>query len=129
MTARLLRIAAACSLILGATVQASAQADYPNKPIRIITHSAPGGGPDAMLRIVGDRLGAVIGQPIVVLNQPGAGGAVAARAGASATPDGYTLYMPAASAYRDAVRIAAEPAAAARKTSSRSASSASSPCS
>jgi tripartite-type tricarboxylate transporter receptor subunit TctC len=99
MTAWLLRTAAACSLLISATAQAYAQADYPNKPIRIITHSAPGGGPDAMLRIVGDRLGAVIGQPIVVLNQPGAGGAVAARAGASATPDGYTLYMPAASAY------------------------------
>ena len=52
-----------------------------------------------MLRIVGDRLGALIGQQIVVLNQPGAGGAVAARAGAAAAPDGYTLYMPAASAF------------------------------
>src|SRR5438034_6190987 len=52
-----------------------------------------------MLRIVGDRLGALLGQQVVVLNQPGAGGAVAARAGASAAPDGYTLYMPAASAF------------------------------
>jgi tripartite-type tricarboxylate transporter receptor subunit TctC len=52
-----------------------------------------------MLRIVGDRLGALLGQQIVVLNQPGAGGAVAARAGAAAAPDGYTLYMPAASAF------------------------------
>src|SRR5439155_16167052 len=85
----------ACSLS-----QAAAQGDtYPNKPIRIITHSAAGGAPDVMLRIVGDRLGALLGQQVVVLNQPGAGGAVAARAGASATPDGYTLYMPAASAF------------------------------
>ncbi len=99
MRARFLRIAAAWSLIIGATVQASAQADYPTRPIRIITHSAAGGGPDAILRIVGDRLGAVLGQQIIVLNQPGAGGAVAARAGANAPPDGYTLYMPAASAY------------------------------
>src|SRR5438309_671989 len=67
--------------------------------IPIITSSAAGGAPDVMLRIVGDRLGALLGQQIVVLNQPGAGGAVAARAAAAAAPDGYTLYMPAASAF------------------------------
>src|SRR3954470_20100889 len=83
-----------------AQAQAIAQSEnYPNKPIRIITHSAAGGAPDVMLRIVGDRLGALLGQQVVVLNQPGAGGAVAARAAASAAPDGYTLYMPAASAF------------------------------
>jgi len=86
-------------LLVGAATHASAQADYPNKPIRIITHSAAGGAPDALLRFVGDALGRVLNQQVVVLNQPGAGGAVAARAGASASPDGYTLYMPAASAF------------------------------
>jgi tripartite-type tricarboxylate transporter receptor subunit TctC len=99
MRAKLSRMAIACVLLACATGQAASQADYPNKPIRIITHSAPGGGPDALLRMVGDRLGTVLGQQIVVLNQPGAGGAVAARAGAGAAPDGYTLYMPAASAF------------------------------
>src|SRR5262245_66172806 len=100
MRAGLLQIVLA-SLLLGCTsVQASAQADsYPDKPIRIITHSAAGGAPDVMLRVVGDRLGALLGQQVIVLNQPGAGGAVAARAGAAAAPDGYTLYMPAASAF------------------------------
>jgi tripartite-type tricarboxylate transporter receptor subunit TctC len=93
------QVVAACLLLAGASVQAFAQADYPNKPIRIITHSAAGGAPDVMLRIVGDRLGAALGQQVVVLNQPGAGGAVAARAAASATPDGSTLDMPAASAF------------------------------
>src|SRR5258708_18101148 len=73
--------------------------DYPNKPVRIITHSAPGGAPDALLRIVGDGLSKIWGQQVVVLNNPGAGGAVAARAAAGATPDGYTLYMPASSAF------------------------------
>ena len=99
MRARLVRIFAACLLFAGATVQAFAQADYPNEPIRIITHSAAGGAPDALLRVVADRMGAMLGQQIVVMNQPGAGGAIAARAGASAAPDGYTLYMPAASAF------------------------------
>ena len=91
--------AVVCLSLACALTQAHAQADYPNKPIRIITHSAAGGAPDVMLRIVGERMGAVLGQPIIVLNQPGAGGAVAARAGAAAAPDGYTLYMPAASAF------------------------------
>jgi len=93
------QIAIVCLSLACALTQAYAQGDYPNKPIRIITHSAAGGAPDVMLRIVGERMGAVLGQPIIVLNQPGAGGAVAARAGAAAAPDGYTLYMPAASAF------------------------------
>jgi tripartite-type tricarboxylate transporter receptor subunit TctC len=100
MTARLVQIVVACLLLACTCLQASAQSDaYPNKPIRIITHSASGGAPDIMLRIVGDGLTGLLGQQVVVLNQPGAGGAVAARAAASATPDGYTLYMPAASAF------------------------------
>jgi tripartite-type tricarboxylate transporter receptor subunit TctC len=78
---------------------ARAQSDYPNKPVRIITHSAAGGSPDALLRIVGDRLSQMWGKQVVVMNQPGAGGSVAARAAAQADPDGYTLYMPASSAF------------------------------
>jgi tripartite-type tricarboxylate transporter receptor subunit TctC len=78
----------------------SAQAqDYPAKPVRIITHSAPGGSPDALLRIVADRLSQKWGRQVVVLNHPGAGGAVAARTAAAAAADGYTLYMPASSAF------------------------------
>jgi tripartite-type tricarboxylate transporter receptor subunit TctC len=73
--------------------------DYPNKPVRIITHSAPGGSPDALLRIVADRLSQMWGKQVVALNNPGAGGAIAARAAAAAEPDGYTLYMPASSAF------------------------------
>src|SRR5438128_10211402 len=97
MQLRLFQLAAACLLLACVSPPASAQSDYPNKPIRIITHSAAGGAPDVMLRIVGERLTAALGQQVIVLNQPGAGGAVAARAGAAAAPDGYTLYMPAAS--------------------------------
>jgi tripartite-type tricarboxylate transporter receptor subunit TctC len=73
--------------------------DYPAKPVRMITHSAPGGAPDALLRIVADRLTQKWGQQVVVLNHPGAGGAIAARAAAAAAADGYTLYMPASSAF------------------------------
>jgi len=72
---------------------------YPNKPVRVITHSAPGGAPDALLRIVADRLSQMWGQQVVTLNHPGAGGSVAARVASQAGPDGYTLYMPASSAF------------------------------
>ena len=73
--------------------------DYPAKPVRIITHSAPGGSPDALLRIFADSLSQLWGQQVVALNHPGAGGALAARIAASSPPDGYTLYMPASSAF------------------------------
>src|SRR5262245_65003740 len=80
--------------------QAFAQAqDYPNKPVRIITHSAPGGSPDALLRLVADRLSQMWGRQVISLNHPGAGGSIAARTAAAAAPDGYTLYMPASSAF------------------------------
>jgi len=100
MRTSLVRIAAVSLMLACASAPAVAQSEsYPSKPIRIVTHSAAGGAPDVMLRIVGERLGALLNQQIVVLNQPGAGGAVAARAAAAAAPDGYTLYMPAASAF------------------------------
>ena len=67
--------------------------------MRIITHSAPGGSPDALLRIVADRLSQMWGRQVLALNHPGAGGAVAARTAAAAAPDGYTLYMLASSAF------------------------------
>ncbi|MBV8511211.1 MAG: tripartite tricarboxylate transporter substrate binding protein, partial [Xanthobacteraceae bacterium] len=90
---------AACAIALVATLFSASAQDYPDKPVRIITHSAPGGSPDALLRLVGDRLSQMWGRQVVVLNHPGAGGAIAARTAAQAAPDGYTLYMPASSAF------------------------------
>src|SRR5262245_22559414 len=95
---QLIRAAAGAVALPALSRRASAQ-NYPDKPVRIITHSAPGGSPDALLRIVGDKLSQMWGHQVVVLNQPGAGGAIAARAAAQAAPDGYTLYMPASSAF------------------------------
>src|SRR5215831_18674723 len=97
---KFLRRAAAVALLALVSPAAWAQAqDFPNKPVRIITHSAAGGSPDALLRIVADRLSQKWGQQVVALNHPGAGGAVAARTAMAAAPDGYTLYMPASSAF------------------------------
>jgi tripartite-type tricarboxylate transporter receptor subunit TctC len=97
---RFLQVVAGAAALSGLPRVAGAQAQgFPDKPVRIITHSAAGGSPDALLRIVGDRLSQMWGQQVVALNHPGAGGAVAARIAAAAAPDGYTLYMPASSAF------------------------------
>jgi len=73
--------------------------DYPSKPIRIISDSAPGSAVDVTFRMVMDRLGTVLGQQIVPVDQPGASGAIAARAASDAIPDGYTLFAPALSLF------------------------------
>jgi len=65
--------------------------DYPSRPIRLITDSGPGSAVDSTNRIIAHALGRVLGQQVLVINQPGAGGALAARDAAKATPDGYTL--------------------------------------
>ena len=68
-----------------------AQADYPNKPIRLIIGFPPGGSTDIVGRIVAQKLGERLGQTIVVENRPGAGGTIGAELAAKAAPDGYTL--------------------------------------
>jgi tripartite-type tricarboxylate transporter receptor subunit TctC len=79
---------------------ASAQAQYyPSHPVRLISDSAPGSAIDVTMRIIAERLSTVWGEQAVVINQPGAGGAIAAHAAAAAVPDGYTLFMPALSAF------------------------------
>src|SRR5690242_5522672 len=95
-----LHLSAATLALALVSSRARAQAqDFPARPVRIITHSAPGGSPDALLRIVADRMSQMWGRQVLALNHPGAGGAVAARTAAAAAPDGYTLYMPASSAF------------------------------
>jgi tripartite-type tricarboxylate transporter receptor subunit TctC len=76
------------ALALLASVPAQAQ-DYPSKPIRLIV----GPGPDILARIVGEKLTAAWGQPVVVDQRPAAGGVVAGDAVAKAAPDGYTLLL------------------------------------
>jgi len=68
-------------------------AGYPQRPVRLIAPQAPGGGVDLVARIVADRLRVALGQPFVVENQAGAGGAIAAQTTAHAVPDGYTLMI------------------------------------
>ena len=82
-------------------------ADYPTKPVQVLANSSAGSTPDVALQFVTERLGQSWGQQVLVVNKPGAGGSVAARAAADAPPDGYTLYQPGVSTF-----VALNPAAA-----------------
>jgi len=70
---------------------------YPAKPIRFVVPAPPGGGTDTVARIVGQKLSAAVGQPVIMDNRAGASGNIAARLVAKSTPDGYTLFVPFAS--------------------------------
>jgi tripartite-type tricarboxylate transporter receptor subunit TctC len=75
-------------------VQASAAADtYPNRPVTLVVTFPPGGGNDAMARLMAERLSKVVGHPFVVENRGGAGGGIGTRAVAKSAPDGYTLLL------------------------------------
>ena len=77
---------------LAGTVQAQAN-DYPAKPIRLVVPAAPGGGADFLARIVGVKLGELVGQSVVVENRAGASGTIAADGTAKSAGDGYTVLM------------------------------------
>jgi tripartite-type tricarboxylate transporter receptor subunit TctC len=71
--------------------------DYPNKPIRIVVPSPPGGPPDLIIRMLAPKMSAGLGQPLVVENRPGAGGIVGTAYVAKTPPDGYTWLFTTAS--------------------------------
>jgi len=74
-------------------------AEYPDHPVRMIVPFTPAGATDMLARLVGERLGAKLGQSVVIDNRAGAGGNVGAEIAARAAPDGYTLLMGPASIY------------------------------
>jgi tripartite-type tricarboxylate transporter receptor subunit TctC len=88
---RIVRFSLASALILVSTVLPSAAADYPNRPIRFLIGFTAGGPVDTVARIMGQWLSDRFGQQIVVENRTGSGGNIAAAAGISSAPDGYTL--------------------------------------
>lgn len=88
-----LRLAAGvlAGLALFAVLPAAAQ--YPTKPVRLIVPFIPGSSPDVLARVVGDRLAARLGRPMVVENRSGAGGNVGAEYAAKQPADGYTIML------------------------------------
>jgi tripartite-type tricarboxylate transporter receptor subunit TctC len=82
---------------LGATLLAAAggafASTYPNRPIKVVVPFSAGGGTDIIARAVSEKLSQKLGQPIVVINTPGAGGTIGAASVARAEPDGHTLLV------------------------------------
>ena len=82
----------AAAILVSFALPASAQ-QYPSKPIRLIAPFPPGGGVDIVARSVGEKLGARLGQTVVVDNRPGAGATRGTGIAARSAPDGYTLLV------------------------------------
>ena len=85
-----MRLLAALTLALLAL---GAQAQYPNRPVKLIVPFPPAGATDIVGRIVAQKLGEQLGQPVVVENRPGAGGSIGSDLVAKSAPDGYTLLI------------------------------------
>ena len=84
---------AALGLSAMAAAPANAQSDYPNRPIQLVVPYGPGGVADVGMRIMAEKLSIRLKQNVVIENRPGAGGIVAAKAVATAAPDGYNVLM------------------------------------
>ncbi len=92
MNRQALTLMTATTLALAPLVgQPQGTASYPTKPIKIIAPGPPGSPPDVVARIIGERLAAPLGQPVVIENRPGTNGIIGLHALAKSAPDGYTL--------------------------------------
>jgi tripartite-type tricarboxylate transporter receptor subunit TctC len=83
--------------------------DYPNRRVSIVVPFPAGSGPDVYARLIAEKLAARLGQPAIIENRPGGGGAVGGRAVAKADPDGYTLLFGSTSSVVVSPAIAKEP--------------------
>ena len=88
---RLFNTALAAALLVAGTTPSFAE--YPDHAIQIVVPYTPGGTVDLLARALGPRLTAAWGQPVIILNRPGAGGSVGAEFAAKSAPDGYTLFI------------------------------------
>lgn len=99
------------SILAGGALALRAHAqNYPNRPVRVVVPYAPGGTTDLLARIIATRLGALLNQPFVVENRPGAGGSVGSAYAAREPADGYTLVMVVESSHAVNPNVYARPA-------------------
>jgi tripartite-type tricarboxylate transporter receptor subunit TctC len=92
VVSRLAKSLLACAVVLGAVSHASAQG-FPDKPVKIVVPTAPGGAIDMIARVIGEKLQAKWGKPVIVENRPGAAMRIGAEAVAKSPADGYTLLV------------------------------------
>src|SRR5581483_8694739 len=90
-------VALACAGVFSTAFPAGAATAYPTKPIRLISEFAPGGGTDRVGRLIAPEISEGWGEPIIIDNRPGAGGAVGTEIAARSPADGYTLVLGTAS--------------------------------
>jgi tripartite-type tricarboxylate transporter receptor subunit TctC len=90
-------LAALAASIFAGTMGSALAQGYPDRTIQMVVSFPPGSGSDGVARIVAAKLGAELGQSVVVLNKPGASGIIGSEYVAKARPDGYTIYLASAS--------------------------------
>jgi tripartite-type tricarboxylate transporter receptor subunit TctC len=88
-----LRVAIVLALALVAATSVRAEDAFPSRPIRLIVPYSPGGTGDILARVIGQHLGTLYNQQVVIDNRPGAGGHIGADLAAKSPPDGYTLVL------------------------------------
>src|SRR3954463_12128360 len=84
-------LAALCFIFGGGELRG--QDKYPSKPVKVVVPFGPGSATDIVMRIVGEHMRPILGQPVVIENKPGAFGIIAIEDMARARPDGYTLQI------------------------------------
>jgi tripartite-type tricarboxylate transporter receptor subunit TctC len=84
---------AVCVALGGAQAQAQSPDKYPSKPVKVVVPFGPGSATDIVIRIVGEHMRPILGQPVVIENKPGAFGILAIEEMARSKPDGYTLQI------------------------------------